>query len=118
MHVSKREGVAAAWERMVAWRAQLRGRTKRAAADRLLHFVRRRRERIRYPEFRQLGWADWRRPQGIARQTVYVRPERDSPVLAAFAAKVWTVPVNGYPGTQQRSTGENPCHAFMALLMA
>jgi hypothetical protein len=38
------------------WRAALRGKVKRKAADRLLHFVSERREMIRYPEFRERGW--------------------------------------------------------------
>lgn len=56
LHCFVHEGVAAAWEQLVSWRAKLRGRTKRAAADRLLHFVSQRREMIRYPEFRRRGW--------------------------------------------------------------
>ena len=56
MHVFKHEGCAAAWERLLRWRAALRGKAKRKAADRLLHFVSARREMIRYPEFRERGW--------------------------------------------------------------
>ena len=56
MHVFKHEGYAAGWERILPWRTALRGKVKRKAADRLLHFVSARREMIRYPEFRQRGW--------------------------------------------------------------
>ena len=56
MHVFKHEGCAAAWERLLPWRASLRGKAKREAADRLLHFVSAHREMIRYPEFRERGW--------------------------------------------------------------
>jgi hypothetical protein len=56
MHVFKHEGYAAAWERLLAWRTRLRVKTKRHAADRLLHFVSARRKMIRYPEFREHGW--------------------------------------------------------------
>ena len=56
MHVFKHEGYAAGWERIVPWRATLRGKTKRKAADRLIHFISARRGMIRYPEFRERGW--------------------------------------------------------------
>lgn len=57
MHVFKHEGYAAAWERLVQWRAALgRSPTKRKAADRLLHFVSTRQDMIRYPEFRGRAW--------------------------------------------------------------
>ena len=56
MHVFKHEGYAAGWERILPWRATLRGKTKREAADRLLHFISARRGMIRYPEFRERGW--------------------------------------------------------------
>jgi hypothetical protein len=56
MHVFKHEGCAAAWERLLPWRTNLRGKVKRKAADRLLHFISARREMIRYPEFREHGW--------------------------------------------------------------
>lgn len=55
LHAAKHEGYAALWERLTAWRAGLRG-GKREAADRLLHYVARREEMIRYPEFRARGW--------------------------------------------------------------
>ena len=56
MHVFKHEGCAAGWERILPWRANLRGKSKRKAADRLMHFVSARRGMIRYPEFRERGW--------------------------------------------------------------
>jgi hypothetical protein len=57
MHVFKHEGYAAAWERLVQWRANLgRSPTKRKAADRLLNYVSQREEMIRYPEFRSRNW--------------------------------------------------------------
>jgi hypothetical protein len=56
MHVFKHEGYAAGWERILPWRTALRGKTKREAADRLLHFVSARRGMIGYPEFRKRGW--------------------------------------------------------------
>ena len=39
MHVFKHEGCSAAWERLLPWRTGLRGKAKRKAADRLLHFI-------------------------------------------------------------------------------
>jgi hypothetical protein len=56
MHVFKHEGCVAAWERLLPWRTALRGKAKREAADRLLHFVSARKEMIRYPEFLERGW--------------------------------------------------------------
>ena len=56
MHVFKHEGYAAAWEKIIQWRAALRGKGKREAADRLLKFVSTRKEMIRYPSFREHGW--------------------------------------------------------------
>jgi predicted HAD superfamily Cof-like phosphohydrolase len=56
MHVFKHEGYATAWEKIIQWRAALRGKGKREAADRLLKFVSTRKEMIRYPEFRARGW--------------------------------------------------------------
>ena len=51
MHVFKHEGYAAAWEKIIQWRAKLKGKTKRKAADRLVNFVSARKEMIRYPNF-------------------------------------------------------------------
>jgi hypothetical protein len=56
MHVFKHNGYAAAWQKTVQWRAALRGKAKREAADRLLNFVSTRKEMIRYPSFRKRGW--------------------------------------------------------------
>jgi hypothetical protein len=56
MHVFKHEGYTVGWERILPWRTALRGKAKRKAADRLLHFLSARRDMIRYPEFRERGW--------------------------------------------------------------
>jgi hypothetical protein len=56
LHTAKHEGYPALWERLTAWRAELRGPKKRAAADGLLHYVAKREEMIRYPEFQAKGW--------------------------------------------------------------
>lgn len=49
------QGYNAVWERLVPWRAALRG-AKREAADGLLNYIAERRTMIRYPEFRARGW--------------------------------------------------------------
>ena len=49
------QGYHAVWERLVTWRATLRG-GKRTAADGLMGYIAERREMIRYPEFRERGW--------------------------------------------------------------
>ena len=49
------EDVEEAWDYLVDWRKNLRGR-KRKAADRLLGYVSERRGMIRYREFRAAGW--------------------------------------------------------------
>jgi predicted HAD superfamily Cof-like phosphohydrolase len=56
MHLFKHEGYSAAWEKIVQWRAALKGKVKREAADRLMRFVSSRKEMIRYPAFRERGW--------------------------------------------------------------
>jgi predicted HAD superfamily Cof-like phosphohydrolase len=56
MHTFKHEGYATAWETIVQWRAGLRGKKKREAADRLVTFVSTRKEMIRYPQFEERGW--------------------------------------------------------------
>ena len=58
MHLFKHDGYSAAWEKIVQWRGTLRGKgkAKREAADRLLHFVCARKEMIRYPQFKERGW--------------------------------------------------------------
>ena len=56
MHVFKHEGYSAAWEKIVQWRAGLKGKANREAADRLMKFISLRKEMIRYPAFREHGW--------------------------------------------------------------
>lgn len=56
LHTAKHEGYPALWERLTAWRAGLRSPKKREAADGLLHYVAKREEMIRYPEFQAKGW--------------------------------------------------------------
>jgi hypothetical protein len=56
LHMFKHDGYAAAWERLVQWRAKLARSRKRKAADRLLNYVSTRREMICYPAFRAKGW--------------------------------------------------------------
>jgi len=56
MRVFKHEGYSAAWEKIVQWRAGMKGKAKREAADRLMNFVSLRKEMIRYPAFRERGW--------------------------------------------------------------
>jgi hypothetical protein len=55
LHLLKHQGSAAASERLPPWRMTLRGKTKRNAADRLVHFIAERRDRIRSPESRSRG---------------------------------------------------------------
>ena len=56
MHCFKHEGYAFAWEKIIQWRAGVKGKVKRKAADRLLNFVSTRKEMIRYPAFQERGW--------------------------------------------------------------
>jgi hypothetical protein len=56
LHTFKHEGYEASWQKLVAWRATVRGPTKRKAADTLLGYVSERRDMIRYPEFIEKGW--------------------------------------------------------------
>ena len=56
MHVFKHEGYSVAWEKIILWRAALKGKAKRETADRLLNFVSLRKEMIHYPIFRKRGW--------------------------------------------------------------
>jgi hypothetical protein len=56
MHTFKHDGYAAAWEKIIQWRATLKGKTKRKAGDRLVNFVSTRKEMIRYPYFQEHGW--------------------------------------------------------------
>lgn len=55
MRLLLEEGVDEAWDYLVEWRKDLRGR-KRKAANRLLGYISERREMIRYREFRERGW--------------------------------------------------------------
>jgi hypothetical protein len=54
LHTAKHHGYEALHEDLSAWRGRLRGR-KRQAAQRLLEYVARRRELIKYPEFLARG---------------------------------------------------------------
>lgn len=56
MHGFKHEGYPATWEKIIQWRAALKGKAKREAADRLVNFVSLRKGMIRYPAFREHGW--------------------------------------------------------------
>jgi hypothetical protein len=56
LHIFKHEGYNAGWEKLVAWRATLRGNAKRKAADTLLGYVSERHDMILYPEFAEKGW--------------------------------------------------------------
>jgi hypothetical protein len=56
MHTFKHDGYDAAWDKLVSWRAALRGPAKRRAADSLLGYVSERCDMIRYPEFIEKGW--------------------------------------------------------------
>jgi hypothetical protein len=56
LHSLKHAGYEAAWEQLQAWRGTLRSPGKRAAGDRLLHYIFERREMINYPEFQNRGW--------------------------------------------------------------
>jgi hypothetical protein len=56
MHTFKHGGYLVTWEKLVPWRAGLKGETKREAGDRLLNYVCERRDMINYPEFLGKGW--------------------------------------------------------------
>jgi len=56
LHTVKHTGYEPFWEQLLALRTTARGRRRRKAADRLLHYVSDRREMIRYPEFLKHGW--------------------------------------------------------------
>jgi hypothetical protein len=56
LHIFKHEGYNAGWEKLVAWRATLRGKAKRKGADTLLGYVSERHDMILYPEFAEKGW--------------------------------------------------------------
>jgi len=56
MHAFKHDGYAVAWEKIIQWRATLKGKAKREAADRLVNFISTRQGMIRYPYFQKRGW--------------------------------------------------------------
>jgi hypothetical protein len=56
LHTFKHQGWEVAWDQLTTWRATLKGKAKKAAADRLLNYVSERREMIHYPEFQQQHW--------------------------------------------------------------
>jgi hypothetical protein len=55
LHVFKHVGYESAYEQLLAWQTDLRGR-KRVAARKLLNYVVERRNMINYPEFAAQGW--------------------------------------------------------------
>jgi hypothetical protein len=55
LHMVKHEGYEAMWEHLLEWRKGLT-RSKRKAADKLIHYVAERKEMILYPEFLARGW--------------------------------------------------------------
>jgi hypothetical protein len=56
LHVAKHEGFEALWERLGSWRSGLRGKTKRKAADSLLHYVSERKAMMHYDWALAHGW--------------------------------------------------------------
>lgn len=56
LHRLKHDGYDAAWDQLTAWRAGLRGRRRKQAADRLLNYVHQRQDMIQYPRFQRRGW--------------------------------------------------------------
>jgi hypothetical protein len=56
LHTFKHDGYEGGWQQLVAWRATLRGRAQRKAADTLMGYVSERHDMIRYPEFTAKGW--------------------------------------------------------------
>ena len=55
LHTFKHDGYETAREQLLSWRADLRGK-KRKAADRLINYVVERRDMISYPDFAARGW--------------------------------------------------------------
>jgi hypothetical protein len=55
LHTAKHDGYEALRDRLVAWKAGLRGRKQRQAAEQLLGYVTDRRPLIQYPEFQAVG---------------------------------------------------------------
>lgn len=56
LHTLKHDGWETAWDQLTRWRSTLRGKVKKAGADRLLNYVSDRRDMINYPEFQQKSW--------------------------------------------------------------
>lgn len=56
LHTFKHDGWETAWEQLTLWRATLKGKAKKAAADRLMNYVSNRRDMINYPEFQTKDW--------------------------------------------------------------
>jgi hypothetical protein len=56
LHTLKHDGWETAWDQLTQWRSTLKGKVKKAAADRLLNYVSDRRDMINYPEFQQKSW--------------------------------------------------------------
>ena len=56
LHTFKHEGYEAAWEKLCAWRQALKSPRQRKAADRLMNYVRERRQMIDYPVFLNKSW--------------------------------------------------------------
>jgi len=56
LHTFKHEGYDAGWEKLLVWRASLRGHAKRKAADSLMGYVSERHDMILYPQFAAKGW--------------------------------------------------------------
>ena len=52
----KHDGWETAWDQLTQWRSTLKGKVKKAAADRLLNYISDRREMINYPEFQTKNW--------------------------------------------------------------
>ena len=56
LHEAKHHGYDPFWDRLAEWRRKQRGKTKRAEADRLLHYVATRKEMIVYDQCLLHGW--------------------------------------------------------------
>jgi hypothetical protein len=69
LHTAKHAGYQALWNLLTEWRGQL-PRSRRKAADALLHYVAKRQEMIAYPRFLELGWQIGSGPtEGLAKTT-------------------------------------------------
>ena len=56
LHTVKHEGYDAMWDQLATWRIRWRSKTKKAAANRLMHYVVNHRDMIDYPRFLRKGW--------------------------------------------------------------